>query len=153
MTREENALAYVNGTDDKKGLESLIENAKRLGYPKVEEAAFRRLISLHPEYEPGSIDHEFWSMVMAFEYVLTEERGRTTRLGRTRPKALKVGVVKTLEDWAKNKKVTDGFEMLKEREILDLSGEAIVIRHPDEFAPEVVEAAKRRLESVGYLVN
>ncbi|KQW81822.1 hypothetical protein [Brevundimonas sp. Root1279] len=153
MTREETALAYVNGTDDKKGLERLIQNAKRLGYPKVEEAAFRRLISLHPECEPGSIDHDFWSMVQAFEYVLTEERGKTTRLGRTRPKALKDGVVATLAGWATSNQVTEGFQMLQDREMLDLSGEAIVIRHPDEFAPEVVEAAKRRLESVGYLVN
>ena len=52
--------------------------------------------------------------IHAFEHILSEERGKTTRLARTRQKVARVGVVQTLQDWATSAKSTDGFTMLLE---------------------------------------
>ncbi|WP_292963566.1 hypothetical protein [Nitrobacter sp.] len=77
---------------------------------------------------------------------MSDEREKTTRLARTRQKVARVGEIQTLKDWALSEKSTDGFAMLLERNMPELTGEAIVLRHPQHFAPEVVAAARNRLE-------
>ncbi len=42
--------------------------------------------------------------------------------------------------------------MLIERGMPELTGEAIVVRHSDRFSDDVVAAARRRLNDVGYSV-
>ena len=69
-------------------------------------------------------------MVQAFEYTLSEERGKNTRLSRTRQKVAKAGVVQTLSDWAAGSQETKGFRMLLERGMPEFTGEAITLRHP-----------------------
>ncbi|HEV7548017.1 MAG TPA: hypothetical protein VGO42_25905, partial [Reyranella sp.] len=93
-------LAFVERCENADELESLIRNATKLGNAMVAEAAFRKRISLVPAEQPGSVEHDFWQMVQAFEYALSEERGKNTRLSRTRLKVAKAGVVQTLRDWA-----------------------------------------------------
>jgi hypothetical protein len=119
----------------------------------IADAAFRKLISVLPSEEPGTVEHDFWQTVHAFELALSEERGRITRLSRTRQKVARVGVIQTLKDWALSNTETDGFRMLLERGMPELTGEAIVLRHTQHFESEVVAAAKRRLESAGVDVG
>lgn len=94
-----------------------------------------------PKEKPGTIEHDFWQTIHAFEHVLSEQRGGTTRLARTRQKVARVGEVQTLQDWAMSAKSTEGFTMLLERNMPVLTGEAIVLRHARRFAAEVVAAA------------
>jgi hypothetical protein len=61
----------------------------------------------------------------------------------------RVGVLATLKSWAKRTSDTDGFTMLMERNMPELTGEAIVLRHASQFDPEVVAAARGRLEKEG----
>ncbi len=131
--------------EDTDKLRILMRNARNNNNEAVANAAFKRLISLVPSYQPGTVEHDFWQTVHAFEEVLTEERGKTTRLTRTRQKVNRVGVVQTLKDWALSKKETDGFNMLLDRRLPELTGEAIVLRHPEHFDEEVRTAAQRRL--------
>lgn len=142
-------LAFVEKCENAAELESLIKNATKLGNGPVAEAAFRKRISLVPAASPGSVDHDFWQMVQAFEYSLSEERGKTTRLFRTRQKVAKAGVVQTLRDWAAGSQETSGFRMLLERGMPEFTGEAITLRHPDLFEPAVLEAAQQRLTAAG----
>jgi hypothetical protein len=44
---------------------------------------------------------------------------------------------------------TDGFAMLLERNMPELTGEAIVLRHAHRFGADVVAAARRRLQAAG----
>jgi hypothetical protein len=60
-------------------------------------------------------------------------------------------VVQTLKDWAISDKETDGFRMLLDRGMPELTGEAIVLRHPGSFEPQVLTAARRRLMRLGSL--
>jgi hypothetical protein len=61
--------------------------------------------------------------------------------------------VQTLRDWALSDKETDGFRMLLERGMPELTGEAIVLRHPKSFEPEVLTAARQRLSRAGVEVS
>jgi hypothetical protein len=142
-------LAFVERCENPAELESLIKNATKLGNAPVAEAAFRKRISLVPAERPGSVEHDFWQMVQAFEFTLSEERGKNTRLSRTRQKVAKAGVVQTLRDWAVGSQETAGFRMLLERGMPEFTGEAITLRHPEHFEPPVLEAAQQRLTAAG----
>lgn len=146
-------LALIESCDDSEKLRLWITNARKKGEDGVAEAAFRRLIAVLPKEKPGTIEHDFWQTIFAFEHALSEERGKTTRLARTRQKVARVGEVQTLKDWALSSTKTDGFAMLLERNMPELTGEAIVLRHANSFDTEVVAAASRRLEEAGVDVG
>lgn len=145
MTLLDRHFAYIARCTDKGELRNMMLNARKPGEQSLEDAAFRRLIALVPEAEPGTLEHDFWTVIQAFELVLKEERGRTTLLARTRQKVKRDGIVATLSAWATGKP-TEGFEMLKARRMLELSGEAIILKHADKFPGEVAEAARARLD-------
>lgn len=153
MVDQSKILAFIAQCQDPNKLKSLIKNARDRGHTALADAAFRKLISLVPSERPGTVEYDFWQTVIAFEYVLTEERERTTRLSRTRQKVARVGVVQTLTDWALSDKETDGFRMLLERGMPELTGEAIVLRHPDTFDQQARIAAGRRLAAAGVDVS
>lgn len=146
-------LAFIAGCEDTAKLRQLLKNAHEQGADDVAEAAFRRLTALVPSEQPGTVAYDFWRTVNAFELMLTVESERTTLLSRTRQKVKRDGVVKTLADWSKSKKATDGFRMLLERNMPELTGEAIVLRHPSHFSEDVAIAARERLEAAGVNVS
>src|SRR5690606_5982099 len=148
MTDYTRQLAFIEKTDNPEELRALIARAKHHEARPVEEAAFRKLIGLGIEHEAGTVEHDFWRTVNAFEADLKEERGRTVRLARTRQKVARDGVIKTLSDWALGPP-TEGFRMLLERGMPELLGEAIILRHASAFEPSVVEAARARLIETG----
>jgi hypothetical protein len=106
-----------------------------------------------PSEQPGTVEHDFWQTIQAFEFILSDERGKTTRLSRTRQKVSRVGVVQTLKDWALDQKQTQGFDMLIERGMPELTGEAVILRHLDKFEADVRAAARGRLVRAGVDVN
>ena len=146
-------LAFVERCENPGELESLIRNATKLGNAPVAEAAFRKRVSLVPAERPGSVEHDFWQMVQAFEFTLSEERGKNTRLSRTRLKVEKTGVVQTLRDWAVGSQEASGFRMLLERGMPEFTGEAITLRHRELFESPVLEAAQQRLTAAGVDVS
>ena len=149
MADHKKVLASIAVATDPAKLRTLRENARRLGVSEVEEAAFKRLIEVLPGEAPGSIEHDFWKTIHAFEELLRDERGKTVRLSRTRQKIDRVGVMQTLVDFATSKKPTEGFNMLIERGLPELTGEALVLKHSSHFDPAVVAAAKSRLQDAG----
>lgn len=149
MTDHTKVLATIAKSTDANQLRRFRENAKRMGVTVVADAAFRRLIEVLPEEAPGSIEHDFWMTIHAFEEVLRDERGKTVRLSRTRQKIGRVGVKQTLIDFATSKAPTDGFNMLIERGLPELTGEALVLKHNESFDSNVQMAAKQRLQDAG----
>jgi len=142
-------IQLISNCKEPSKLRAWIRNAQTKGVKDVADAAFRQLISVLPSAKPGTVEYDFWRTIHAFEQTLSEERGKTTRLSRTRQKVSRVGEVQTLKDWALSKKQTDGFDMLLERGMPELTGEAIVLRHPDKFDGDVVGAASDRLCNAG----
>jgi hypothetical protein len=142
-------LEAIAACADPDKLRTYLKNSRDRNEPTVADAAFRKLISILPSAKPGTIEHDLWQTIHAFEQVLSEERGRTTRLSRTHQKVAHVGERKTLEDWALSDKRTEGFEMLLERKMPELTGEAIVLRHASSFGNDVVKAASEKLIGAG----
>ena len=106
MTGNEKALESITKCDDPEKLRTWIKNARNKHAEDVADAAFRKLISIVPSEQPGTVEHDFWQMINAFEYTLSQERGRTTRLSRTRQKITRDGVLQTLKEWAVAKRTT-----------------------------------------------
>lgn len=148
MNDVEEMLHIIEHSNSEKDLRQWIENC-RTKAPSLAKAAFKRLVLISPKEQVGTVEHDFWQTILAFELMLSEERGRKTLLSRTRQKLARVGVLQTLNDFATSKKPTDGFVMLIERGMPELTGEAIVLRHQNMFSAEAVEGAKVRLTSVG----
>src|SRR5882672_1659137 len=138
-------LAFIDRCEASGSLESLIRNATKLGNTVVAEAAFRKRVSLVPTERPGTVEHDFWQTVQAFEFSLSAERSKTTRLLRTRKQVEKVGVVQTHRDWNAGAQDAAGFKSLVERGMPEFTGEAITLRHPEHFEAKTLEAARQRL--------
>lgn len=151
--QEREALERIPTMDDAAKLRTMRLNALRLGSAQVADAVFQRLVRIVPGEKPGSVEHDFWTSIHAHEEMLTEKNGKATRMSRTRQKATKEGVVKVLEAFATAAKPADGFQMLLDRKMPELTGEAVILRHPEAFAPSVVEAARRRLAGAGVDVD
>lgn len=142
-------LDNIGNCDEPEKLRQYMKNARQRGADDVYNAAFERLISVQPSSEVGTVAHDVWRTIFAFEELLKEERGRTVRLSRTRQKIQRDGEVKTVMDLTLKAEPSDGFTMLKDRGILELSFEALVVARAEHFPEDVVDAARARLEGHG----
>jgi len=145
----EKILISIARCEDADLLRVWITNARAKNEPEVADAAFRQLASLVPEEQPDTVEHDFWQAINALEASLWEERGKKTRLTRTRQKISRVGVVETMAELATRTKPGEGFDMLVERGMPELTAEAVILRHPDKFDKTVQTAARVRLEKAG----
>ena len=147
------ALARIPAMDDAYGLRILMGNAKDQQSTIVFNAAFRRLMDVLPGEAPGTVDHDFWRSTFVYEELLSEKNGKKTLASRIRQKVKRLGVSKTIEDLASAKSESDGFKMLIQRGMPELTAEAVVVRHADRFSPAVVEAARSRLAAAEAAVQ
>ena len=150
LTKQETAaLSAIETLEDPVKLRALMGNARRLGSATVERAAFTRLCAVQPSAEPGSIAFAVWQSIHALEEMLLEERGRTTRLTRTRQKITRDGEEKTVADLTLKAEPSAGFTDLIARGHPELTFEAVVLAHPETFEAPVIDAARTRLTEAG----
>jgi hypothetical protein len=133
---------------DPRELRNLMVNAKRLNRDDVWREAFVRLCSLEGVNEADPLYRDFYATLAAYEELLTEKNGRTTRASRTRQKLKNKGVIQCLEDWAIASVGTDGFNLLVSKGMAELTGEYLVMKYPDRFSQEAVSAASARMAQV-----
>lgn len=144
----ERILKMIENSIDPKALRQIAENARKKGQLTVARAAELRLYEILPSEEPGSFEHDVWRSIHALEGTLTNERGKTTRLGRTRQKIARVGELETVKDLiVGTRKPSEGFRMLIERQMPELTFEAVALRHPDRFDRIALDAAAERLNT------
>ena len=98
-----------------------------------------------PCTQPGTLEHEVWKSIYPREHSLSTERGRTTGLQRTRNSIADNGEVRTVAALLLKKKPSDGFAMLIDRGMPELTFEALALRHPTRFSDVELEAARARL--------
>jgi hypothetical protein len=145
---EQNMLSYISTCQDPAKLRQICINARSKGNQVVEDAASLRLYEILPAAEPGSFEHDVWKSIHALEHSLTTERGKTTRLQRTRNSIAAKGELATVAGLLNKKKASEGFGMLIERRMPELTFEELALRHPDRFTAEQLESARVRLKEV-----
>jgi hypothetical protein len=126
-----------------------LANVRRAGREDLVPAAFRRLCELTGQDDTDPLVADFWRAIAAAEEVLRQQRGKTVRLARTRQKITRVGVHKTVEDLVLASKPSDGFAILADAGLGDLTAEYLTAKHAERFSPEVVAAARTRLAAAG----
>lgn len=134
---------------DQQKLRNWMANARRQGRDDVYQAAFRQLCRIEGRDIDDPLAADFAAVMRALEEALSEQNGRTTRLSRTRQKLARAGVRKTLADLALKPKPSEGFLKLMEFGMADMSAESLILKYRQEFEPEVVAAAERRLAEYG----
>jgi hypothetical protein len=142
----------VSGYTNPKDLRNLMANAKRLGHEDIWREAFRRLCVLEGLNYDDPLEQDFYAMLTAYEELLTAKNGKRQPAIRTRQKLRNKGVVQCLEDWATNASVTQGFQMLVENGLAELTGEALVMKHSNRFSERAVVSATNRLRQHGINV-
>jgi hypothetical protein len=138
---------------DKDKLRNWMANARRLGREDVYQEAFRQLCRIEGRDLTDPLAAEFAGVMRALEQALTEEAGKTKRLNRTRQKLDRVGVRQTLADLALKPQPSLGFLKLVEFGMADMSAESLILKYRDEFPPDVIAAARGRLEKYGIVVS
>jgi hypothetical protein len=129
-------------------LSTMMKNAKRLHNDDVYWQCFRRRCQLKRSGE-SELERAFNETLVAYEIWKSEKAGKTIRASRVRQKTNRVGFKKVLEDWAVSKDQQDGLKFLVENGQVDLTGEWLVHVYHDEFSPEVVAQARKRLLDAG----
>ena len=152
VARDTSAIGRIAAMDDPDKLRNLMANADRMGAASVSEAALRRLADVQIDADAharGSVGHDFMTTINAYETVLRQDRGKAVRLTPTRQKVTRVGAVKALAGFAEATKDMRGFELLLERGLPDMTGEAVILRHPGDFDEATRDAAATRLTGAG----
>ncbi len=90
-----------------------------------------------------------WPTIYAFEELRKEEAGKTILLSRTRQAIKNKGELRTVLDLVRKSTASAGFDMLRERDKLELSFEALVIARAEHFPSDAVDRGRARLEAVG----
>lgn len=147
--KTQQALDLIARYDDPRKLEIMQRNALAEGNEEVAHAAKLKLFSVKPSAENGTLEHDVWQSIYALEHELKIERGKTVLLSRTRQKIARDGEVQTIADLVR-KPPSEGFQMLVERNMPQLSFEAVALRHPYKFDDDILSAADRRLREYGY---
>lgn len=140
----------ISRMTDPQRLRVPMRNAERLGRPDVKDNAFRRLCVLEGVACEDPLERDFYTTLNAYEELLTEKNGRTTKASRTRQKLRRKGPRECLADWALGH-ATEGFHACKAK-MWELTGEYLVVKHHSQFEPHVVRAARERLNDHGWCV-
>lgn len=148
MTRRQRLVEIVHACSDIAKLQNWIINAEREGATEVADSARRRMIEVEAlknvDDANDSLVLDFWKGISALEFALCPEGGKTIRLSRTRQKIARIGVRKTLGDLAVQSTPSEGYFLLRDRGMLDVRAEAEVLRFPEQFGEDVVQAARMR---------
>ena len=138
----------INGLTDPKGLRNVMKNARTRGREDLYWVAFKRLCSLQGMNVENPLERDFYAVLAAYEELLSEKNGRTTKANRTRQKIKNRGIQQCLSDWATGQP-TDGFKFLVAKGQPELTAEYLVIKFADRFDHKVVESARKRLSDAG----
>jgi len=143
---------FIEKLADPIQIKQVMANALRKGDAEAYNRAFRRFCSVtgatHDDPD-DSLVRAFWETLAAYEMLLAEKHGRTQPAGYTRRKVKEQGVLRCLVDWANATGPTVGFNLLVEKGMWELTGEALVLRYADRFDGNTVSNARKRLEKAG----
>jgi hypothetical protein len=121
--------------------------------PNLAREARRRAIELRA-ISHGSIrdvEFELLKALYAYEEILTEKNKKTTRASRTWQMIKRHGIIAAAERAVDRKIEPNGYKILVELGMHDLTFEAVIVRYPDAFNQEVVLRAQERLKKLSEI--
>jgi hypothetical protein len=136
-------VSYLKTRDD---CAQLVKNAGDK-YPHLVVAARQR--SVEVQVNDMSLDsallRDVWSVVYAQEEALFVKHGRRLRAGNTRKAITNRGELGAVAYIVMHPS-SESFELLHSLGLSDYTFEAVVLRHPEHFASDVVNAARRKVD-------
>jgi hypothetical protein len=143
-------MEWISKCVDPAHLREGMKNAKARQRMDIYWQAFRRLCEIEGLNYDNSLEREFYSTLAAYEELLSEKNGKTTKASRTRQKLQRRGVIQCLEDWAVANTPTDGFKLLIDAGLIELTGEYLLLKYPEHFSSNALEKARHRLKQAGW---
>jgi len=118
--------------------------------PDLAQKARRRAVELRAiSYGSNSeVELELLKSVYAYEEVLYEKHKKHVRATYTWRMIKRDGIIAAAEKAVNRKIEPAGYTVLVEMGMHDLTFEAVIVRYPDKFNPEVVSRAKSRLKEL-----
>lgn len=137
----------IKRLDTIKKCQNFERNAMNKGRPDLAAESRQRAVQLRAEeHEAESVaEKEALQAVYAYEDLLTNKNGRTTRASRTWQMIKRHGIIEAVERAVKRDTVTQGYTMLVEMGLEEHAFEAVILRHPEVFSPEAIDISRRRL--------
>jgi len=94
------------------------------------------------------VENELLKALYAYEEILSKKNNRRTRASRTWQMVNRYGIVGSAERAVTRNIEPMGYKMLVEMGLKDLTFEAVIAKHPEEFNIEAVKKANERLEEL-----
>lgn len=127
-----------------------LEKRVRDTNPNLAQRARRRAIELRAqEYGvKNDVERELLKAIYAYEEVLSHKNNRKTYASRTWQMINKYGLIHAAEKAVDRKVDPDGYKLLSEMGMSDLTFEAVILRYPSYFRVDAVDRAKERLKKL-----
>ena len=135
---------------DRQKLRNWMDNARKMKREDVYRDAFRQLCRTDGREMEDPLESDYAGVRRALEEALADETGKPKRLNRPPAKVTRTSLMKTLAEMALRKTPSIAFLKLAEYEMIELSGEALIVKYTEEFTPEAVAAARQRLTEFNF---
>ena len=132
--------------------EQLEKNVKDRN-PDLAREARRRAVELRAVSHgaKSKVELELLKALYAYEAVLSKKNNRKTRASRTWQMIDRHGIIGAAERAVDRVIEPAGYKLLAEMGMHDLTFEAVIVRHPEDFKKEVVSRAESRLKELSKL--
>lgn len=134
-----------NNFDDPDKIRSLMVNARRLGYDDLVVQCQVRIAEIGSQQFDDALEKEFWTAVYLAEEFKTSENGKSTRLTKTRQKYNRDGAKKCVGDLVARPAIDESFRILADNGRVDLTFEAVLLRHANQYDESAITIAKTKL--------
>jgi len=133
-----------------KDARTFAKNAAERGRPDLETEALdhARTLQALQEGHTSPAQQAIATALYAYEEAQSQLKGRTFRANRTRQMIANRGALAAAERMVLNRRPSQGYEVLEEAGLQELSFEAIIVRFPNEFSSQAVRAAQARLDGL-----
>ena len=131
--------------------ESFAKNADERGFPLIAEEARKKAAQLRVQFRAEAygaktdVERDCLEAVYAYEEVLSAQRGKRQRAGRTWPMIKEYGILPAVERIVMKREESVGYTALAEIGLKEFAFEAVILRHPECFSPEAVARSRERL--------
>ena len=127
--------------------EIFAKNCIAKGRMDLANQARQRAVQLKAEAygAKSAAEKEALEAVYAYEAVLTERNGRTTRASRTWQMIKKHGIIGAVERAVNRPDETQGYKALIDLGLEEYAFEAVILKYPSLFSPEAEKISKERM--------